>query len=47
MVMNGAVWFFTAPDRSGVYLAREAGMPEEEFTQLYPSIVDGLARNRR
>lgn len=47
MVLNGVVWFFAGPSRSGPYMARVAGMPEQEFRQLYPGVVEGLSRNRR
>lgn len=47
MAGNGVMWFFVGPARSGPYLARVTEMPEEEFRQLYPGVVEGLSRNRR
>lgn len=47
MVLNGVTWFVVGPDMSLSYTAQVAGVPVEEFTQLYPGVVEHLARNTR
>lgn len=47
MALNGVAWFFVGPARTPAYMANVAGMPEAEFRETFPALVDGLARNRR
>lgn len=47
MVLNGIGWFFAGPARTLSYTAEIAGMSEEAFSERYPQLVEGLAKNRR